>query len=53
MTYCLVEGVSWINSEPGQERFVVVSDRAKSSSPGRCRDKQQSVHLFAVPTGMA
>ena len=32
-----------------ENRFVVVSDRAKSSAPGRCRDKQQSVHIFALP----
>jgi len=45
VVYCLVEGVSFID----ENRFVVVSDRAKSSAPGRCRDKQQSVHIFALP----
>ena len=49
VVYCMVEGVSWLDSAIGQERFVMVSDRAKSSTPGRCRDKQQSVHIFALP----
>jgi len=43
--YCLVEGASFMD----ENQFVVVSDRAKSSAPGRCRDKQQSVHIFALP----
>lgn len=43
--YCMVEGVSWIDDK----QVVTVSDRAKSSTPGRCREKQQSVHIFAVP----
>jgi hypothetical protein len=47
IVYCTVEGVSWI----GADRLVMVSDRAK---PGghetRCRAKQQSIHLFALPT---
>jgi len=45
VVYCLVEGVSWIDDS----RFVTVSDRAKSSTPGRCREKQQSVHIFKSP----
>lgn len=43
--YCMVEGVSWLDDR----RLVACSDRAKSSTPGRCRDKQQSVHIFALP----
>ena len=45
VVYCMIEGVSWIDDR----QFVTVSDRAKSSTPGRCRDKQQSVHIFALP----
>jgi hypothetical protein len=41
----MVEGVSRLSAG----RVVAVSDRAKSSTPGRCRDKQQSLHIFDLP----
>jgi hypothetical protein len=44
--YCNVEGVAWL---PG-DRVIVVSDRAKPSEQDvRCRAKDQSVHVFAIP----
>jgi hypothetical protein len=45
--YCNVEGVSWI----APDRVVVVSDRAKRDGrqDGRCRAKDQSIHVFAIP----
>jgi hypothetical protein len=43
--YCNVEGVSWHDGN-----LVMVSDRAKrDGQPERCRSKEQSVHVFAVP----
>ena len=44
--YCTVEGVSWVAAD----QVVVVSDKAKpGSQPKRCRDKDQSIHVFALP----
>jgi hypothetical protein len=45
--YCNVEGVSWITPD----RVVVVSDRAKRDGrqDDRCRAKDQSIHVFAIP----
>lgn len=44
--YCTVEGVSWVAAD----RVVVVSDKAKpGSQPNRCRAKDQSIHIFALP----
>ena len=43
--YGTVEGVSWL----ADDEVVVVSDRAKPTQPSRFRDKDQSVHLFALP----
>ncbi len=44
--YCNVEGVSWV----APDRVVVVSDRAKATTQDeRCRAKDQSIHVFAIP----
>jgi hypothetical protein len=44
--YCTVEGVSWVAAD----RVVVVSDKAKAGSQHkRCRAKDQSIHVFALP----
>jgi len=42
--YGTVEGVSWL----APDQVVVVSDRAKPDQPHRFRDKDQSVHVFAL-----
>jgi hypothetical protein len=46
--YCSVEGVCWLRDGG----FVVVSDRAKARTGAatRCRARDQSLHIFAVPT---
>jgi hypothetical protein len=44
--YCNVEGVSWLSADT----VVVVSDRAKRNGQDeRCRAKDQSIHVFAIP----
>ena len=44
--YCTVEGVSWVAAD----QVVVVSDKAKAGSQHkRCRAKDQSIHVFALP----
>ena len=44
--YCNIEGVSWVAAD----RVVVVSDRAKREGQDqRCRAKDQSIHVFAIP----
>jgi hypothetical protein len=46
ITYCTPEGVCWL----GPDEVVVVSDRAKERSQARrCQDKDQSLHIFAIP----
>ena len=45
VVYCTIEGVSWITPN----RIVVVSDKAKSTQSKRCRDKDQSIHVFEIP----
>jgi hypothetical protein len=45
--YCTVEGVSWVAAD----RVVVVSDKAKRGTQGkRCRAKDQSIHIFTIPS---
>jgi hypothetical protein len=44
--YGNVEGVSWITPS----RIVVVSDRRKSDQPKRFIAKDQSIHVFDIPT---
>eukprot|EP00882_Tetradesmus_deserticola_P005276 GHRQ01005554.1.p1 GENE.GHRQ01005554.1~~GHRQ01005554.1.p1 ORF type:complete len:373 (+),score=99.62 GHRQ01005554.1:470-1588(+) len=45
--YCNVEGVQWLDDV----RFVVTSDKAKSSQSYRCVAQEQKVHIFALPQG--
>jgi hypothetical protein len=45
--YRTVEGVSWL----GDDRVVVVSDKVKPGAAERSgRGKDQSIHIFAIPT---
>jgi hypothetical protein len=44
--YCNAEGVAWLSPR----QVVVVSDRAKpGEQPKKCRDKDQSIHVFSLP----
>ena len=43
--YCNIEGVSWLSAT----HMVVVSDKAKPDQKARCRCKDQSIHVFALP----
>jgi hypothetical protein len=46
VVYCNVEGVSWLSDHD----LVMVSDRAKrDGQPDRCRVKEASIHVFALP----
>jgi hypothetical protein len=31
------------------DRLVMVSDKAKPEQDPRCRDKDQSIHIFRIP----
>jgi hypothetical protein len=44
--YCNVEGVAWL----ADDQIVVVSDKAKPEQPPGCRAKDQSIHLFSIPS---
>jgi hypothetical protein len=43
--YCTIEGVSWLSDRT----LVTVSDLSKSEYPGRCRKRDQSIHVFRLP----
>jgi hypothetical protein len=45
IVYGTAEGVSWM----GPDQLVMVSDKAKPEQDPRCRDKDQSIHIFRVP----
>ncbi|KAL4438157.1 hypothetical protein ABPG77_010518 [Micractinium sp. CCAP 211/92] len=45
MIYCNAEGIQWVD----HFRIVVTSDKAKSRQPYWCDQKDESVHLFAMP----
>jgi hypothetical protein len=45
IVYGTVEGVSWI----APDQVVMCSDKAKAEQDPRCRAKDQSIHLFAIP----
>jgi hypothetical protein len=47
LLFCNIEGVSWIN----EMTILTVSDRMKGNGKQneRCAEKDQSVHLFAIP----
>ena len=44
--YCTLEGLCWLSPRT----FVLVSDLSKESHPKRCRKRDQSVHVFRIPT---
>ena len=44
--YCNVEGVTWID----RDTVAVVSDKRKSIDAVRCKKKDQSIHIFKIPT---
>ena len=44
--YANVEGVAWLSSDT----LVAVSDRRKKDQPKRCADKDQSIHIFRIPS---
>jgi len=46
ISYGNVEGVAWLTPS----RFVTVSDRRKKDHPERFADKDQSIHVFDLPT---
>ncbi len=47
-SYCTVEGVAWLSDD----LLVAVSDRRKKGEqPKRCADKDQSIHVFRIPSG--
>jgi hypothetical protein len=45
IVYGTAEGVSWI----APDQVVMVSDKAKPDQDRRCRDKDQSIHIFRIP----
>lgn len=47
IVYGNVEGVVWLDD--ACTRVAVVSDRTKDDQPGRCREKEESVHIFDLP----
>jgi len=46
IAYGTVEGVSWI----APDQVVMVSDKAKPEQDRRCRAKDQSIHIFRIPS---
>jgi hypothetical protein len=46
VVYGTAEGVSWI----APDRVVMVSDKAKSDQDPRCQAKDQSIHIFRIPS---
>ena len=45
-SYGNVEGIAWLSADT----LVAVSDRRKKDQPSRCADKDQSIHVFRIPT---
>jgi hypothetical protein len=45
--YCNVEGIDWLS----EDTLIAVSDRAQKDQPGKCGQKDQSVHVFRIPAG--
>ena len=43
--YCTLEGLSWLSDRS----FVTVSDLSKGHYHGRCRERDQSLHIFRLP----
>ena len=47
--YCTIEGLCWLTDST----FVAVSDLVKRYHSNRCHDNDQSIHIFALPSGGA
>jgi len=45
IVYCNIEGIHWLN----EHLLVATSDKMKSKQPHQCFEKDQSVHIFALP----
>ncbi len=45
--YCALEGLCWVSPRT----FVLVSDRCRKAAAKRCRKREQSIHVFRIPTG--
>ncbi|GBF92520.1 hypothetical protein Rsub_04624 [Raphidocelis subcapitata] len=45
MIFCNVEGIAWLDDS----RFIIASDKAKSTQPYRCITHDQSIGIFALP----
>jgi hypothetical protein len=45
LKYCTVEGLCWLSARS----FVMVSDLTKPGYAGRCRKRDQSIHVFRLP----
>jgi hypothetical protein len=45
LKYCTVEGLCWLSDRS----FVAVSDLSKPGFGGRCRKRDQSIHIFKLP----
>jgi hypothetical protein len=43
--YCNAEGIQWLDNY----RFLIASDKAKATQPYYCMEKDQSIHIFALP----
>ena len=44
-SYGNVEGIDWLS----RDTLVAVSDKKKKQQPGRCAEKDQSIHVFRIP----
>jgi hypothetical protein len=44
--YCTLEGLCWLSARA----FVLVSDLCKGKYSKRCRKRDQSIHVFRIPT---
>ena len=45
--YCNLEGVSWLDND----RILAVSDRMKRAQDRACASRDQSIHIFEIPSG--
>jgi hypothetical protein len=44
--YCTLEGLCWLSPRT----FVLVSDLCRGHCASRCRKREQSIHVFRIPT---
>jgi hypothetical protein len=45
-SYGNVEGIAWLS----EDTLVAVSDKKKARQPKRCAEKDQSIHVFRIPS---